>query len=76
LAVQRCRRGTEVVHTHEFVDIDGVEPLTEDEMLSTAVSAALRAHPSHGDGLSPYVSSDEEVTRLRAEGMAAMQPSS
>jgi hypothetical protein len=66
----------EVVHTHEFVDIGGVEPLADDELLSAAVSAALRAHPDHGDGLTPYISSGKEVERLRTESMAPLQPSS
>ena len=67
-AVVVRNRAGEVVHTHEFIDFEDVEPLTEGEILDQAVVAARSAHwVSDDDELTPAVSTKEELERLRTK---------
>jgi hypothetical protein len=59
----------QVVHTHEVIDFEDAAPLSEEELLEQAVSAARRAHATGGEDFRAVLVTRAELEASRTETM-------
>lgn len=55
-----------IVHTHQVIEFEGATPMSEPELFEAALAAAKRVPGQEQGELTPAISTEEELERLRA----------